>query len=573
MKAVLALTLLLLSSGVQAQVRVTARVVDAGTREPLPYATIAVIGKANGTISNADGYFGLNGPGEGDTLCITFVGYRTRKLVLTTALDGTDIPMQRATYELREVVIRPGEEQYERVIQAARWLRKAPMVDAKLFFGMETYSDGIPVEMIHAYFNTSFHKAHMFDLQLKQGRIGLAAKEDRFFINYNTTRALAVMDILAEKSYFPTSPLKHTSTKYLKRGFSTELISEGSGADGVDHLRVTPRQNNTEAFTLDLWLDPDDDHVRALDLHCHNCPKHPFAPLFDHGRIDTVDLHYRQTWSASGSAFPEITELSYRMAYTGPGFSDTFGTHAIMHAFDPGTLFIPPIFDYAEDLPDYRKIGWLPEDSLFWARMAPPLPTDQQRRDRDFLERNDLRHGPWFDHLQNDRNYFAAHYLLWSPNRRVLLRDITTQEPVRQELKPGFGTTPELAPPPIRLVAQLYLDLDTVDGRLLHRSATVLDGFESIVQDEDLPWTACFHNIWFDLCEIERLDMEERLNTPGLTLKEARSVHAEHTQRLKMTTFHLLQETYYGMQCEPLFKWNEQVKQALGIDNIALLGM
>jgi hypothetical protein len=341
----------------------------------------------------------------------------------------------------------------------------------------------------------------------------------------------------------------------------------------VDHLRVTPRANNPEAFTLDLWLNAENDRVRALDLHCDACPKHPFAPLFDHGRIDSVDLHYRQTWSTAGPAFPEITELRYRMAYTGPGFSDTFRTHAVMHAFDQGIPFILPLFSYAEDLPDYRKIGWLPEDSLFWARMTPPLPTDQEQRDREFLAQNDLRQGPWYDQLGNERNFFAAHYVLWSPVKRIRLKDITTRDPVPQELKGGIGISPTLAPPPIRLVAQLYLDMDTADGKLLHRSATVLDGFESIVQVDDLPWTTCFHNIWFDLCEMERQAMEERLNTPGITLKEARSIHADQTQRLKMMTYRYMQETYYGTQCEPLFKWNEQVKKGLGIDNIALLGI
>jgi hypothetical protein len=46
-----------------------------------------------------------------------------------------------------------------------------------------------------------------------------------------------------------------------------------------------------------------------------------------------------------------------------------------------------------------------------------------------------------------------------------------------------------------------------------------------------------------------------------------------HTRALQRTTLRYLQETDNGKRCEALFPWNAVVKEALGIDNIALLGM
>jgi hypothetical protein len=127
--------------------------------------------------------------------------------------------------------------------------------------------------------------------------------------------------------------------------------------------------------------------------------------------------------------------------------------------------------------------------------------------------------------------------------------------------------------PKVSLVAQIYLDLDTVNGQLLHRSTTVLDGFQSYYLEQEHPWTACLHNIWFDLCEMERRAMEVRLNVPGLSLQEARTIHAEHSIRLKAITQHFLRETRYGEDREALGPWNDRVKAALGIDNIAVFGL
>jgi hypothetical protein len=46
---------------------------------PLPWASIVVQGTTTGTVSNEDGQFWLNVPEQHNTLCISFIGMRTRK--------------------------------------------------------------------------------------------------------------------------------------------------------------------------------------------------------------------------------------------------------------------------------------------------------------------------------------------------------------------------------------------------------------------------------------------------------------------------------------------------------------
>lgn len=554
---------LFISGLAPAQTSITGRVVDAANAAPLPYCTVARVSSTQGTITNDDGLFRISVQ-PGDSVRFSFVGYITRTLPVEM-VSGKDIGLTRAVVELGEAVIRPDDQLYDRIIRVNKWIRQAEAVETKLFFGVETYNEGLPVEMIHAYYNAATKGGELLGMELKNGRIGIAAQDGRFFINYNTTKAFALIDITAEQSLFPTSPLKHERTKYLRRGFVVEQVSAAADKDGVDHLRIIPRKNNPQAFTTELWLEPGGDAVRALEVRCRNCPKHPFRPLFEHGSIDTVDLRYKQLWSSGPAPIPEVMQMDYRMVYSGPETNESFTTHALMHAYDRTSGFTLPLFTYPGEIPDYRKIGWLPEDTAFWQRVHPPLPTAKQQRAMEFLRMNDLNNGQWYNDLDNARNFFKPPYAIWSPETRIRLTELVGAE--TPEGQPG------LAPSRTELAAQFYLDLDTVNGQLLHRSFTVADGYLTTVPSERLPWTDCFYNIWFDLCELERRKLEAALNTPTITLPRAQALYTEHTAALRRTTQRLLQETGHGTRCEPLFHWNQVVKEATGIDNISLLGM
>lgn len=541
------------------QPTVIARLVDAGNRMPLPYATVQILGTTRGTITNSEGWFGLPLQGPKDSLRISFVGYRTLVIPLNPALDGQDIRMERAVHELGEAVVRYNEDLYKRVVAASNWLRRAPEVKAKLFFGLETHSDGQPVEVLNAYYSATFKSAVLRGISFKQGGIGIAPKDGRHFINYNTAGAFALMDIHAPGKRFPLSPFPFTKAHELREFYAVELMSKGSGTDAVDHVRATPRENATGAFTMDLWLTPGKAEVRALELQCVECPRQPFIPLFDHGRIDAVDMRYRQTWSSEGRPYPEVTELEYHVTYTGPGFTERFRTHAIMHAFDRGSHFLPTLFPWKQGLEEYPMIAWMPPDSAFWQRMTPPIPTERQRRDRAFVMRHDVAHNTWFDSLRLHYDHLRPHYVAWDPQRTL---DTTYLFGV-----PKVRLSDPKRPPAINLLSHIYLELDTAGGQLQHSSIAVLEGGSSWfmlrpygrVDDATI-------TLFLDLCEMERRAMEEKLAEPRMTLEKARRIHALHTQRMKDAQRKFL--TTVTIYPNLMLDWNRQVREALGVDRM-----
>src|SRR5579859_1391503 len=91
------------------QITITGKVVDRETKEPLPFASIGIIGKPIGLISNEQGEFDFHIPGElrNDIIAINMLGYKTYEAPVWSLIspDAVLIEMQAAAILLKEVVI------------------------------------------------------------------------------------------------------------------------------------------------------------------------------------------------------------------------------------------------------------------------------------------------------------------------------------------------------------------------------------------------------------------------------------------------------------------------------------
>ncbi len=524
-------------------------------------ATIAVAGQHRGTITNAEGWFSLPVRGGADSIRVSYVGYATVKLALAQHLDGKEILLKRVATQLAEVTILPDEDLHARVVAASTWLRRVPSARAKAFYQLETHSDEQPVELLQACYTAHYRGGALEKLTLKQGRIGIAAKADRYFINHNTGGALLLFQPLWPNKRFPESPLAFTSARALRKRYHAERIARADGPNGMDHIRLTPKDGSSMAFTLDLWLDRGAAGVRAFELACVACSPHPFEPLLPDGRIDAIDLRYRQTWDEERGRLPELIELDYTVDYAGPGFQDRFRTTAILHAYERDAEFVPVLFPERKGLKEYPSIAWTPYDSTFWSEQALPIPTERQARDHAFIMAHDVARNDWYRDLSNRHFHLRSAYLPWSDTTRL---DSTCLAGTPRVVQRGSGRIPE-----IHYATHLYLDLDTTAGTLRHRSISVFDCGDSWNM---FPWsltTKVLVNIFFDLAEIERRNMETRLRQPGVTLEQARQIHKEHTARMRQQQARFARAVASGEIY--MIDWNRQVRAALGINNLDLL--
>ncbi|HEY8389206.1 MAG TPA: TonB-dependent receptor, partial [Parasegetibacter sp.] len=90
----------------QNQLRVSGTVVSAETREPLAGASVTVRGGSSAVVTDADGKFTISAE-AGNVLVITYVGFQSREVTVTTESIGT-ITLIPVAGNLQEVVINKG---------------------------------------------------------------------------------------------------------------------------------------------------------------------------------------------------------------------------------------------------------------------------------------------------------------------------------------------------------------------------------------------------------------------------------------------------------------------------------
>ncbi len=101
------LAILLIAPDVAAQETLNAKVLDASTRAPIPYANIGLEGQARGTVSDSVGRFTLKQVEPEAVLLFTAIGYQTARLQAGEVLRQADIFLQPVNYTLPEVEVRP----------------------------------------------------------------------------------------------------------------------------------------------------------------------------------------------------------------------------------------------------------------------------------------------------------------------------------------------------------------------------------------------------------------------------------------------------------------------------------
>lgn len=98
--------------------KVKGDVVDSKSGEPMPFVNIVFKGTTIGTTTDINGEFELEAQRAIDTIQVSFVGYKPQKIkVQKLKTNYLNIKLESANVQLREVVIRPGENPAHRIMR------------------------------------------------------------------------------------------------------------------------------------------------------------------------------------------------------------------------------------------------------------------------------------------------------------------------------------------------------------------------------------------------------------------------------------------------------------------------
>ncbi|MBI2269629.1 MAG: carboxypeptidase-like regulatory domain-containing protein [Bacteroidetes bacterium] len=112
------IAILLLTGGAFAQTRVTGKILDAKTKEPLPFVNVIFKGTKNGATSDFDGNYDISTNAVSDSVVATFVGYKSTTVgIRRNVSQNITILLEENAINLQVVEVKAGENPAHRILR------------------------------------------------------------------------------------------------------------------------------------------------------------------------------------------------------------------------------------------------------------------------------------------------------------------------------------------------------------------------------------------------------------------------------------------------------------------------
>ncbi len=552
-------------------------VTDAATGELLPWCSIAVKGTGKGTITNADGLFRLPLRPNHDTLIITYVGYASLMLPAAWLTRDPEIRLTRTGIELEELVIHADNEYLYRIIEKCRQriLRDKRYHQTKVYYGIGTSTREQPVELVECYYNGYLKGISVDSLLFRNGRIGCAELDQRYFLTLNTSKAISQFSLTRKDARYPVNPLQLTG-KGLRNTF---ILSPGQGSKAHILIGFQPREGTGDHFGGSVWIDRKTGDIVKIDLKATNTARHPFTPIYPGDRLEAVDLAVSGTFrmTEAGNTLEQM-RFSYSVTYlaarsrqgviTRANTPRRIETRGILFLYDYGDPFILPRFDYYSGYDDYHKMSLIPFNPGFWSANNALALTEEQKRDLGFfagkgltINYSEASHGRDFlDQVHYDRALGENYYTFWDSTRQITLNRALPQNREYPPKKINGTIRTNL----YRLEVQLLLDIICTGDSCFCRSYTVFDEWKSRFHLPTEKHTSTFINLYVDLYETERRKMQRTLDSRKWSAAQVDSVYKATLRSARAVTNRYLGEVKAGENKRALEKWEEVVRKELG---------
>ena len=130
---------------------IKANIVDENTQKVMPFATVFNKQLANGTASNINGYFELPNNRIGDTIVVSYLGYKDKILIASPNMDST-IRLSPYSALLNEVVVVAESDYLYDIVSKVRKSKKTSTKTSKSYFFLETKLFDESIEIIESYY-------------------------------------------------------------------------------------------------------------------------------------------------------------------------------------------------------------------------------------------------------------------------------------------------------------------------------------------------------------------------------------------------------------------------------------
>ncbi len=563
-----------------AQIFLEGSIKDANTKEPIAFCAIGLKNSTKGWLSNEDGVFGINGVKETDSLVVLFLGYKTKVLSVADFRKNSIIYLHRKTTTLDEVVV-TGDHSYlfDIMDKCRKTLFKPKERASKVYFMLESEVENQPVELLECYYNGEFTNNTVKELKFKNGRVGKTVfMDNRNFSSLNISKAFMLIDLLNHVERIPTIPFQ-LNKRNLKKTYKLKVRTKFDEQNPVYNIAFEPVRADGKHFSGEVWIEKNTGILKKIVLTIYETTYHPFVTqLAEIGEIGNVSMQICKTFrTLNGENVLDHTDFNYQLSYhhmhsnvIASDYKDTsfiVKSNGLMYFYDFENLFYIPDFSFDSDQSDYRKISSLTYNESFWSSNTGLSYSDKMRKAIRYFKLKggflNFRRGMNNKVDTSLRFLYENTNLTWDKKSRLSFKKDGMK-------KDTIHLKNDILALAYKLKAKIFFDINPVGDSLQHYSICVFDVFDTYYNLPEEPFTNCFMNIYFDLFEIERRKMENILVQKKFSIAQMDSVYKQATFNLDRQTAEYFKQVERGKNFKQLEKWNDLVKQQLGIDNIAI---
>lgn len=557
-----------------AQIDVIATVKDKTNNSTLAFCPIGVKYKNTSILSNEDGVFTFKSLNENDTLIFIYIGYYKKEVSVKDIIGNPKILLTPKQNILNEVIVTADNRfLYELITKARKKILQSAAYQSKAYLTLETEVENQPTELLECYYNANFTQFGIKDLVFKNGRAGVAPYNGGYFINSGTSKVLINSSLVYNNNDtpLPYNPLQLTEKK-MRRAYQLQLENSNKN-DSTEYLiSFTPREKEGEYYKGSIRLNTKTFDIISITLQVDKAERHPFLPLFPDAKIKgtkmSITYHFNQN-----DLKPLYLSFTFRFDYAKDTLSFSSHSKGLLYFYDYDATFIPPYFDYPQDMSDYRRIVSLSYNDLFWSTNKGLVYSDKMRKGIHYFK----NHGRLINYMgkfiladKDSANVFESNYMLWDRVKRIVAKKgfLPQKEFDKKvnERQPTFITNL------YQLKVQLFLDANPSGDTLQTFTKTVLDVHETFINLPETPELNCFINIYFDLYEIARRQLEYELKGVK-TADKADKIYKKISNDITTRQQQFINETQTGKNKYYLNKWNGMVVKELNIDNMKIFGV
>lgn len=541
---------------------INAIVFDSLNKEVIPFAKVYNVSEKMGTSTMSNGSFVLSNVSAGDSILFYSFGFVKKIIAAENVRYSDTVFLSPAVHVLSNILVLADNSFLYDIIHKAKKNRTVIETVAKSYLELSSYSDEDQLELIQGYYNAYYNGYDLTQLKTVNVRFGIRPKWQTFYSSISAAKVFLKHQLFEKNTLFPSNPFS-LSYGELKNKYILTLHSKLKQNGKTSYvIGFEPFNKKEDLFSGAVWIDSAECSVQKIILEKKNATSYPFAPILDNVILSNVDLKITKAFSCKNDT-TRVNYIDFEYSYSYKNkFAFNIKTHVTLQSYDYTSIFVEPFFNFpkerelSHELNELYIIGY---DKLFWDCMDEYKPSSNTYRNNLFYADSLTKF--YYDAWPAKGNI----YVTWGNMKRFILR--ASQQVDTLSHRAAMSTIPSQN---YYLCVQIYLSINNMCDTVHYTTKTIFDPFQSYFYYPITVEVNIFVNIYFDIIEIQRRKLNEKLDLCYGDVQKMKNEYDEILKETAQISNSYFNEVNRGKNGVALQHWNNYVKERLGIDNLTL---